>query len=157
MKFQVSLDKCQLRAYTRIMKATSPCTCTNVRRAAQSITQFYDSILAPSGLKVTQFSLLREILLREHVSITQLSHAVDLDRTTTGKNLQVLARNHFVSFSAGEDRRERTVEITNTGRQAFNLALPLWEKAQATVKTALGKEHLDVLTSLLSTVETVSS
>ncbi len=128
-----------------------------MRRAAHSLTEFYDGILAPSGLKITQFSLLRELLLHGSLSITELAHLVDLDRTTTGKNLQVLARSGFVSFALGEDRREKAVQVTSTGKEAFALALPLWERAQTEVSVTLKQERLKLLTSLLAEVEAVSS
>jgi len=35
------------------------CLCANARRAALALTSLYDEALAPHGLKVTQFSLLR--------------------------------------------------------------------------------------------------
>lgn len=147
----------KLRVYTLTMKAIHPCTCTNIRRAAHSLTQFYDGILAPSGLKITQFSLLRELLLHGSLSITELAHLIDLDRTTTGKNLAVLARSGFVSFAPGEDRREKAVQVTGAGQQAFALALPLWERAQMEVTAMLKQERLELLTSLLFEVEAVSN
>ena len=139
------------------MKAIHPCTCTNMRRAAHSVTQFYDSILAPSSLKITQFLLLRELLPHGSLSITELAQLVELDRTTTGKNLQVLARSGFVSFAPGEDRREKAVQVTDSGKHAFALALPLWEQAQKEVATTLKQERLELLTSLLSEIEAMSS
>jgi DNA-binding MarR family transcriptional regulator len=67
------------------------CLCIRLRRAAQTVTQYYDLLLAPSGLKLTQFSLLHHIRQREPVSITELARVTGLDRTTMGKNLHVLA------------------------------------------------------------------
>ncbi|NJN47176.1 MAG: hypothetical protein HC808_12620 [Candidatus Competibacteraceae bacterium] len=40
---------------------TSPCLCTTLRQAAQASTALYDEALAPSGLKITMYRLLRNI------------------------------------------------------------------------------------------------
>jgi DNA-binding MarR family transcriptional regulator len=121
-----------------------------MRHAAQSVTLLYDRVLAPSGLKVTQFSILRVVQRRGPMSITGLAEEVDLDRTTMGRNLQVLMRDAMVALSTGEDRRERSVHLTAMGEQALAVALPLWEKAQANLATTLGEERLAQLTDLLA-------
>src|SRR5438067_542737 len=115
------------------MDMTTECICINLRRATQLVTQYYDGLLAPSGLKLTQFSLLHHIRLREPVSITELARLTGLDRTTMGKNLQLFARLDLISLSPGEDRRERIAQMTSKGRQALNMAYPLWKYAQATM------------------------
>lgn len=139
------------------MKATSPCVCISTRHAAQALTEFYDRTLAPSGLKVTQFSLLRELELQSPLSISELAHRLDLDRTTMGRNLRVLAQDDFVSFSPGQDRREHTVQMTSKGKQALATAFPLWAKAQNTLTTTLGQEQIDAFAKLLSTLEAAAT
>src|ERR1700709_1987629 len=108
-----------MRVYTRIMETTQVCTCKSVRHAAQTLTEFYDRLLAPSGLKITQYILLRAILSGEAAkSITAPAEEVGIDRTTTGKNLRLLERDGLVSLGAGGDRRAREVQATERGRQA---------------------------------------
>ena len=53
------LDRHQIRVYTYTMNTKFVCTCTTVRHAAQTLTEVYDRVLAPSGLKITQYMLLR--------------------------------------------------------------------------------------------------
>ena len=42
-------------------KQPAICNCINLRRASQAITEFYDEMLAASGLKVSQHLLLKNI------------------------------------------------------------------------------------------------
>jgi DNA-binding MarR family transcriptional regulator len=135
------------------MKTPSACHCINLRRAAQAVTQLYDEALAPSGLKVTQFSLLRAVKRHGPVSISALAEEVQLDRTTLGRNLHILEREGLVSLSPGEDQRERTVLLTAKGNAAIAAASPLWEAAQAQINAALGKEQLETLIALLVKVQ----
>src|SRR6266849_4292835 len=39
----------------------SPCVCSTLRMVSRAVTQLYDDILRPSGLRVTQFSMLAAI------------------------------------------------------------------------------------------------
>jgi DNA-binding MarR family transcriptional regulator len=108
-------------------------------------------------LKITQFSVLRELALQSPLSISELAHRLDLDRTTMGRNLRVLAQDDFVSFAPGQDRREHTVQMTDKGSQAFAAACPLWEKAQNTITNTLGQEQINAFMNLLSTLETATT
>src|SRR6266436_2450941 len=151
------LDRHQMRVYTYIMNAKFVCTCTTVRHAAQTLTEVYDRVLAPSGLKITQYMLLQSILSggREK-SITGLAQQVGMDRSTIGRNLRVLERDGFVALDVGNDRREHMVRVTEKGRQAVACALPLWQKAQSMIAQALGQDQLDALKTLLSRLEEVT-
>jgi DNA-binding MarR family transcriptional regulator len=146
-----------MRVYTYIMDTTFACTCTAVRHAAQTLTEAYDRVLAPSDLKITQYMLLQSILSGEtEKSITGLAQEVGMDRSTIGRNLRVLERDGFVTLSVGSDRREHVVRVTEKGRQAVACALPLWQKAQSMIANALGQDQLDALKTLLSCLEEAS-
>ena len=41
------------------------CVCGRLRRASRALTQLYDDLMAPCGLRVTQFSLLRTLARHE--------------------------------------------------------------------------------------------
>ena len=139
------------------MKRTFSCHCTTLRYAAQTLTEVYDRVLAPGGLKVTQYVLLDSILQEEaEQSITDLAHKLGSDRSTIGRNVRVLARDGLVSLSRGSDRREHTVHVTEKGREAVSLATPLWQKAQTAVAETLGEDQLKMLKTLLSHLEEIS-
>ena len=55
------------------------CTCFRVRGAARRVTQIYSRHLAPTGLKISQFSLLGFVAARGPVSITELSEMLTVD------------------------------------------------------------------------------
>ena len=113
------------------------CYCTQSRRVARALTDAYDRALAPSGLKVTQFSLLRMVERLDSPTIGALATATGLDRSTLGRNLKVLAKDGWITLSTGEDERSRLVSLTRAGRQAVRRALPLWERAQADIESKL--------------------
>lgn len=131
----------------------SPCTCVTLRRASRFLTRLYDDTLQSSGLRVTQFSLLRAVSRADATSVTALAEELLLDRTTMTRNLKPLERRGLIKVVVGEDQRERTVSLTGKGREALNRALPLWENAQAVVRDRLGLKGLQALTSALSRLD----
>lgn len=133
------------------------CACATVRRTDRVITQFYDEIMAPSGLYVTQFTLLATLSQAAPVTINHLAEIMDMDRTTLSRNLEVLAKQHMVRIEEGEDRRTRLVQLTQEGEQALRRAWPLWQEAQARIEHALGRERFDGLLNELSAVRAAVS
>jgi DNA-binding MarR family transcriptional regulator len=133
----------------------APCACGRLRRAARALTQLYDDAMAPAGLRVTQFSLLRTLARRGSTRITELAAAVLLDRTALSRNLDPLAARGLVAIVPGRDARTREVAITAAGKAALRTALPHWERAQARVGKRLGTAKLDALISTLAEIETL--
>jgi hypothetical protein len=84
------------------------CHCLAVREAARHVTRFYDHLLAPSGLRTTQFAILASLRRLGPMTITNLADALALDRTTLGRNIQPLQRDHLIAASRrSEDRRSK--------------------------------------------------
>ena len=117
------------------------CTCFNVRRASRAVTEFYDEIMAPSGVKATQFTMLGAVAMMGPASVTRLAAHLGLDRTTLTRNLRVLAEQGMVEISAGEDRRERVVALSAEGMAALERATPVWREAQDRVIAKFGEER----------------
>lgn len=150
------IDSLEIGVYTRIMATKTNCTCVAVRRASQAITHFYDSVLEPSGLKVTQLSLLRAVGRLETAHISLLAESLQLDRTTLARNLAVLERDGLVTVTPGDDSRTRIVTLTQQGREALDRAAPLWDAAQAQLVEQLGDERLHLLREILDDIETLA-
>jgi DNA-binding MarR family transcriptional regulator len=114
-----------------LAEVAADCACKSLRRAARAVTQLYDETLRPSGLRVTQFTLLVAVAVSEPVPITRLADALTLDRTTLARDLRPLTERGLVEVAAGDDRRMRVVRLTGQGRDAIARAYPLWKQAQA--------------------------
>jgi DNA-binding MarR family transcriptional regulator len=123
------------------------CYCTQSRRIARALTDAYDQALAPSGLKVTQFSVLRMVARLESPTISALAEATGLDRSTLGRNLKVLQKDGWASLSAGDDERTRVVSLTKAGNLAVQRAVPMWARAQAELRAKLPPALLKALAS----------
>ncbi|MFO1311381.1 MAG: MarR family winged helix-turn-helix transcriptional regulator [Burkholderiales bacterium] len=138
---------------TRPASSDTACVCGRLRRAARALTQLYDDAMAPSGLRLTQFSLMRTIARREPVRITELAGLALLDRTALSRNLEPLAAEGYVRITPGKDARTREVALTAAGRAAHERALPYWREAQRAVARKLGTQRTGALVNLLADVE----
>src|SRR6185436_5594141 len=106
--------------YTYIMKqlsetdstdymAAAGCFCLASRQAARKITRLYDSYMQGSGVRVTQFTILSQLMLRGEMPIGKLAGLLGMERTTLSRNLTLLEGKNWVSISAGEDPRARMI------------------------------------------------
>jgi DNA-binding MarR family transcriptional regulator len=116
------------------------CICTALRQAAAFGTAQYDAALAPAGIKVTMFRLLRRIDEAGVISISELAALLGLDRSTLGRNLRVLERQSLVTMGIGKDGRARSIALTDHGRSTLGAALPLWQDAQADFARRVGPD-----------------
>jgi DNA-binding MarR family transcriptional regulator len=134
----------------RELTPTWACNCAAVRRTGRVLTQLYDEVLAPSGLRVTQFSLLAALARTGTIPMSELAGVAVMDRTTLTRNLAPLERAGWVRTEAGDDRRTRQVRLTEEGREALARALPFWQAAQARVGEQFGQERLAALRAELA-------
>lgn len=129
------------------------CMCTGLRQAAHAMTAIYDEALAPSGLKITMFRVIRRLSEAGEPSITELAAILDLDRSSLGRNLKVLERDGLVALGGGEDdERSKVVKLTAKGKAALAKAVPLWLGIQRRMKAKLATES-DALLRLMSVVK----
>jgi len=115
----------------------TPCTCFALRRLTRTVSRLYDQHLAATGIKATQFALLRAVQ-HEARPITQLADLLGLERTTLTRNLRPLQDAGLLVQSAGRDARQRLVAITPEGKDKVREAKAAWRKAQSAVQQALG-------------------
>lgn len=128
------------------------CNCAALRKASRRVSLFYDSALAPCGLKSTQFAVLSEIHRRAAAppTIRELAEALVMDQSTIGQNLRPLEREGLVALVQDKtDRRSRRVELTRTGRSRFAEARPLWAIAQQHFENGFGEHAAAELRSAL--------
>ncbi len=133
--------------------AGQPCVCGRLRRAARALTQLYDDAMVETGLRVTQFSLLRTLVQRGPLRITELAAVLLLDRTALSRNLEPLVADGLLVVAAGKDARTREVSVTRRGRARLAAAKPAWDRAQHEVSQRLGSPKVAKLVGLLEDVE----
>lgn len=109
---------------------STPCICAAVRRTARAVTQFYDLVLSPTGLKTTQFIILREIAENGEVAQWQLAKGLSIATETLSRRLGLARKKGFVEVRKGAKHGERVYSLTACGSERLNNALPYWNRAQ---------------------------
>ncbi len=108
----------------------SPCVCNTLRMASRAVTQLYDDDLRPSGLRVTQYSILAMIARMGEANLRQLEDTLAIDQTTLTRSLNLLERDRVIERVPHPDGRIKAMTLTSKGRRALEAARPLWARAQ---------------------------
>jgi DNA-binding MarR family transcriptional regulator len=116
----------------------SPCVCSTLRMVTRAVTQLYDDVLRPSGLRVTQFSILATLARLGEANLRQLEDALAVDQTTLTRSLNLLERDGVIERVPHPDGRIKAMRPTTKGRRVLEVARPLWAQAQGLVLRELG-------------------
>ena len=105
---------------------------------SRAVTQLYDAVLRPSGLRITQFGILATIARLGEANLRQLEGALAIDQTTLTRSLDLLERDGVIERVPHPDGRVKAMRLTSRGTRALERARPLWAKAQDTVLREVG-------------------
>jgi DNA-binding MarR family transcriptional regulator len=131
--------------------------CASLRRASRVLTQSYDDALRPLGLRATQFTILQVLSRAGEVTQGQLGQILAMDSTSLTRTLRIMSLEGWIAERRGQDRRERLLRLAKAGRDQFNHALPVWQKAQARLQRQLGDKRWHDLSRLTNEVTTLAT
>ena len=139
------------------MRSVTPTTvpaprgCTNLklRQLSRAVSRHYDTYVAATGLRNTQYSLLSHVLLMGPVRPSDLAARMRLELSTLSRNLQPLVAAGWVSIGPGDDARSRLVAVTETGRAKRAEGQRAWKQAQLALNQRLGTDRVAALHALV--------
>jgi DNA-binding MarR family transcriptional regulator len=132
-----------------VTAAPKGCTSFKLRQLTRRVSQHYDRVVAASGLKTTQYSLLSQIEHLGPVRPSDLAAAMAMDASTLTRNLQPLVANGWAEVGPGADGRSRLVAATARGRAKRLEAQREWKRAQLALNERLGAARVAALHELL--------
>ncbi len=148
-----------LRVYTLFMPTDETpdieCAVFHLRKTTRTITQLYDEVLRPTGLRSTQYSILRIVSNLGPFTVNELGTTMGMDRTTVTRNVRLLERMGHLRIEPGDDRRTRRVRLSARGRSAVEKTQPYWEQAQAILVGGLGDKRWQKLRNELTAIVNV--
>lgn len=116
------------------------CVNFNMRKAMRAVTQHYDKVMAPTGLRGTQFTILTVLSRTKSIKITKFAEYLVMDRTTLTRNLKPLEKEGYLKILPdSDDRRSRCIVLTKKGAKVQKDAMPYWHEAQGQMVDFLGK------------------
>lgn len=129
------------------------CNSTALRKATRRVSQLYDSILAPTGLRSTQRAILHNINYFGSPTMSQLAASLVLDRSALGHNLRPLEREGLLTLEPDpNDRRSRIARLTKKGTEKLIDSAPYWQEAQERFESTFGGERAAALREVLSII-----
>ena len=129
------------------------CNCLAIRQAARHVSQFYDQLFAPVGLRATQYAILSRLRRDGPMTINALASALVMDRTTLGRNILPLQRDGLIEIvTSTTDRRRRELRLTELGAAKQREGAKRWSVAQERFDSVFGGERAAALRGMLREV-----
>lgn len=126
-----------------------PCYCYNLRRAANTVTAFYDRVMQETGLTIAQFLLLSNLDRENPVSVSDLASFVELDRTTVVRTMKPLMEKGYILDLADEGARDRRLVLSGEGWLVMKQGEEKWIESQAGIEEKIGAQKAGELIMLL--------
>src|SRR5215475_8470111 len=80
------------------------CACFNLRKASRTVTQLFDQILAPCGLRSTQLTILLAAKVLGPCGLARLARELVMDRSTITRNLLPLVKAGYLKVTGRNGR-----------------------------------------------------
>jgi DNA-binding MarR family transcriptional regulator len=144
-------EKKMLHAGGQVPKM-SHCNASAAKKAARRLSLMYDTVLAPTGLKSSQYGILSELNSRGAAlpTVRELAEELVMDRSTLGQNLRPLERDALITLLTDpRDRRSRLIALTKLGIAKLSEAARYWRIAQDHFEATFGQEEAAHLRSVL--------
>lgn len=111
----------------------------------------YDLVLAPTGLKLTQFIMLYVIGEAGEIAHCELARHFVASEETFSRRLASARRAGWVEMKRGE-RNRRVYCLTDRGLALLESAKPYWKRAQERIRRELGELDWDTLSAFADRV-----
>jgi len=129
----------------------SLCACASLRRASRAVNHLYDLVLAPTGMRISQFLILCAIAESEEIAHCELARRFFASEETFSRRLASARKAGWVEMNV-DARRRRVYRLTEAGHILLRMALPNWERAQERLYRQLGEKDWSALVGLAERV-----
>ena len=118
------------------------CNNNALRRATRNLSLLFDDVIAPSGLRAGQFSILVHADTMSSPTMKALATELVMDLSALGHTLKPLIRDGLLTLQPdAKDRRSKHVALTPAGFAKLEETTALWREAQARVEAILGEDR----------------
>ena len=118
----------------------APGACAALRSASRSVTRLYDLVLAPTGLKATQFIMLKAIHDAGEIAQRDLARQNAVAVETLSRRFAGLRRKGWIELRVAKKHARRFYALTDRGRNVLASAIPSWDLAQRRLRYSLGED-----------------
>lgn len=134
------------------MEKRKSCHCIKLRRAANAVTQLYDTVFSDLGLTTAQFSLLYSLKEIQPCSMRELADYMVLERSTLVRNVKVMSERRLVIDKKETGVRDSRLYLSDKGNDLLAKAVPKWNDIQECFERKLGNSGVKTLEQLLEQI-----
>lgn len=127
-----------------------------MRKATRALSRLYDDTLAPLGVTVAQFGILKAIWREPGLALSRLADDMVMDRTSLYRMLTPMTSAGWIAIASQLKGRAKTVTLTVEGDALLVRARQLWGDAQTRVVGTYGAERWQVLENAISELTRLS-
>ncbi len=116
-------------------------------------TNFTKVLQAKCGIAAEQFATLKIIKEDNDVTQTRIAELIGKDKTTVGRSIESLLKKGLLAREDVEsDRRANRVFLTPKAEQILEVAIPIAQNFNETVKSKLSKDEVEIFFKVLDTI-----
>ena len=127
----------------------SQCGSFNLRKASRAVTQLYDDVLQPVGLRSTQVVVLLTVAASGEINMTRLANELVTSPSTLSRSILPLQRDGYVDVMT-DGGRSKMITLTAKGHAKLVEIAPYWQKAQAKFLALVGEDSWQDLSQRLA-------
>jgi len=121
------------------------------------VARLYDTAIAPSGLRSTQFAILTAIAKLQPIAMSRVGEILVIEPATMTRSLRLLEKDGLIEIAPRGVRRQRLLTLTLKAEKALAVAVPLWREAQARFLASLGRHWAELQDQLEHAAEVAVS
>jgi DNA-binding MarR family transcriptional regulator len=122
------------------------CIAVRLRLLNRVVTNLYDDVLRPLGLKVSQLNILVVTAKLGLARPAQVCDLLQLDTSTLSRNVERMRAHGWLEIVPDQDARAQPFRLTAEGKRLLEQAVPAWEQGQQKAGELLGEDGIALLT-----------
>ena len=115
------------------------CIVVRLRMLNRVVTNIYDKVLRPLGLKISQLNILVATAKIGTARPAEIGDRLKLDTSTLSRNVERMKAKGWLEVVPDEDGRAQPFRVTPKGFRLLERAKPKWEQAQIETRKLLGQ------------------
>jgi len=132
----------------------SECLAVRIRLLNRTVTNIFDEVLRPVGVKVSQLNVLMVVAKYGPIAPGDVARRLNMEKSTLSRNVDRMRVHGWFKVTEGNAGRKSVLELAAPGRRLIKKALPHWKKAQAQTEALLGERGARSIHRVANTVWT---
>jgi DNA-binding MarR family transcriptional regulator len=137
--------------------AADACALRVISRTSRAVIGAFDPMLRDYRLTGHQYTLLSTLEQHQPLTVGKLGATLVMDPSGIPRAIKPLVKNGWVRVDRGADKRQRVIQITDSGRAILRQAEPAWRAVQTRIMTEFGDSDWLAVVGQLDRIRAIAS